>query len=278
MDDIRRLRLRAAQCRRLLTDMIYRAGTGHIGGSLSCADILVALYFSEMRTDPQNPGWEGRDRFILSKGHSVEAYYAALALKGFFPEEELATFSQPGSPFIGHPSTKVPGVDFSTGALGHGLPVAVGLALAFVRDGRPNRVFTVMGDGEQAEGSVWEAAMAAANHKLGNLYAVLDRNRLQISGCTEDVMRLGDLQAKYEAFGWQVVAVDGHDFAALLDAFAKAAQTPGKPHLLLASTVKGKGVSFMENNAKWHHGVLTDEQYAQAVRELDQTLAEVQAQ
>lgn len=261
------LRKESRECRKLLTTMIYHAGTGHIGGSLSATDILTALYFDVMNVDPHNPEWPERDRFILSKGHSVEAYYAVLALKGFFPVSELDTFSRFQSRLLGHPNRKVPGVEMNTGALGHGLPVAVGMALAARMDGKRFRVYALMGDGEQAEGSNWEAAMAAANYGLDNLVGIVDRNGLQISGGTEDVMRLEDLAAKWRAFGWDVLDTDGNDIAALAKTF-RSLKPGGKPHLILAHTVKGKGVPFMENRAEWHHGVLNAEQYAKAMAEL----------
>lgn len=264
-----------ATARRIdLLTMIHDAGGGHTGGSLSSTDILVALHYAVMRLDPKNPGWPDRDRFILSKGHSVEGYYAILADLGYFPKTELKTFSQYGSRLIGHPSVKVPGVEMNTGALGHGLPVAVGMALAARMDKRDCKVYVLMGDGEQAEGSVWEAAMAAANYKLDNLTGIVDRNRLQISGNTEDVMALESLSDKWAAFGWDVRNVDGHDMAALLNVF----QSPpvlGKPKLVVANTVKGCGVSFMQNVAKWHHGEPNDDQYRQAIAELTASLGEV---
>ncbi len=274
MKTIQQLRAIATQRRIDLLTMIHDAGGGHSGGSLSCADILVALHYAVMRLDPQQPQWPNRDRFILSKGHSVEGYYAILADLGFFPKEELKTYCRYGSRLIGHPSVKVPGVEMNTGALGHGLPVAVGMALAARMDGLDTHVYVLMGDGEQAEGSVWEAAMAAANYKLENLTAIVDRNRLQISGCTEDVMALESLSGKWAAFGWDVREVDGHDMAALLQVF-QSPPLPGKPKLVLANTVKGCGVSYMQNVAKWHHGVPNDEELAQAIGELNACLGEV---
>ena len=247
--------------------MIARAKTGHTGGAMSCLDILTCLYYHVMRLDPQRPDLAARDRLILSKGHSVEGLYAILADKGFFPREELRTFSPPGSRLIGHPNNKVPGVEMCTGALGHGLAVGVGTALAAKRTGLSARTFVIMGDGEQAEGSIWEAAMAGAAYKLDNLYAIIDRNRLQISGCTEDVMPLEDFHAKWAAFGWEVEEVDGNDMDALT-AYFDAERPMGKPHCLIANTVKGKGLSFAENRAEWHHHVPTEAQLAQAYAEL----------
>ncbi len=270
MKDQTNLEQKAAQIRRDLLRMIFHARTGHTGGSLSCTDILVTLYYAVMKHDPERPDWPERDRFVLSKGHSVEGYWAILADLGYFPKKMLDTFSQFGSPLIGHPNNKVPGVEMNTGALGHGLPIGVGMALAAKIRKEAWRVFVLMGDGEQAEGSVWEAAMAGAHHKLDNLVAIVDRNRLQISGNTEDVMALDSLEAKWQAFGWEVVSCDGHDPEALKEVLEKAPLVAGKPTLLMANTTKGKGVSFMENVAKWHHGVPTGEQLAQALCELDE--------
>lgn len=234
--------------------MIHRAGTGHTGGAMSVMDILSVLHYGVMNLRPEQPDWLERDRFLLSKGHSVEGYYAILADLGFFPKEELLTFSEPGSRLIGHPNNAVPGVELCSGALGHGLPVGVGMALAAKRTGRDYRTFVVMGDGEQAEGSIWEAAMAAAHHRLDNLFAIVDRNWLQISGSTEEVMALGKFRCKWEAFGWDVVEIDGHDIPAMLDYFTHT-KNRGKPHCLIAHTIKGKGLPFAENRKEWHHKV-----------------------
>lgn len=268
MDDTLFLKNKARQIRKDVIDLIYTAKTGHTGGSLSDTDVLTVLYYSIMNIDPKNPKYEDRDRFILSKGHSVESFYCILADKGFFTKKELMTFSQFGSKFIGHPNNKVPGVEVNTGALGHGLSVGVGMALAAKMDKKSYRVFTVMGDGEQAEGSVWEAAMSAANYKLDNLVGILDRNRLQISGCTEDVMALEPLADKWRSFGWEVVEVDGNDIDQLLKVFKSLPAKKDKPTLIMANTIKGKGVSYMENVAKWHHGVPTEEQYKIAMDDL----------
>jgi transketolase len=268
MTDISFLKEKAAQIRMDVIKMIYEGKAGHTGSSLSDADIMTVLYYSIMNLNPSNPKWEDRDRFILSKGHAVESLYCILADKGFFPKQELKTFSKFGSKFIGHPNNKVPGIEMNTGALGHGLSVSVGMALAAKMDKKNYRVFTLMGDGEQAEGSVWEASMAAAHYKLDNLVAIIDRNRLQISGCTEDVMSLESLEDKWKSFGWEVIAVDGHKLEDLQKALGKIPQTEGKPTLIMAYTIKGKGVSFMENVAHWHHGVPTEEQYDKAMTEL----------
>lgn len=264
----------AAKTRSELLNMIYEAKTGHTGGSLSSVDILTALYYGVMNVRPQEPKWPDRDRFVLSKGHSVEGYLCVLADLGFFPREELNTFSKYGSRLIGHPTNKVPGMEICSGALGHGLSVAAGMALGAKKTGRSYRTFVLMGDGELAEGSVWEAAMSAANYKLDNLTAIIDRNGLQISGSTEDVMKLEQLKAKWEAFGWDVYEADGHDITKLIDLLNQTVQQEGKPRMVIASTTKGKGVSFMENVAKWHHGVPTAEQLEQALAELKEQEAE----
>ncbi len=263
------LKRKANQIRKDLLRMICTAKTGHTGSSLSCADILTTLFYDVMDQDPQNPKKPDRDRFILSKGHAVEGYYCILGDLGYFPKEALKTFSQFGSPFIGHPNNKVPGVEMNTGSLGHGLSISVGMALAAKMKKEPWRVFTLMGDGEQAEGSVWEAAMAGAHFKLDNLIGVIDRNKLQISGCTEDVMALEPLEDKWRAFGWHTVTVDGHDFAQMQKVLRRAPEMPGKPTLIVANTTKGKAVSYMENVAGWHHGSLSEEQLAKALQELD---------
>ena len=247
--------------------MIHRANTGHTGGSLSVLDILSCLYYDVLAVRPEDPAWEDRDRFLLSKGHSVEGYLALLADRGFFPKEELRSFSAAGSRLIGHPNNKVPGVEVCTGALGHGLPVGVGMALAAKRLKKTHRTFVVMGDGEQAEGSVWEAAMAGANYQLDQLFAIIDRNGLQISGGTEQVMALANFYDKWAAFGWEVTEVDGHDVQALLDYFHNG-KAKGKPHCLICHTVKGKGLPFAENRKEWHHQVPTVEQVAEGYHAL----------
>jgi len=255
--------------------MIYNAKSGHTGGALSSLDILVALFYGTLRQDPMNPSWPDRDRFVLSKGHSVEGYYNILADLGYLPKDELKTFCAFGSRLIGHPSVKVPGVEMNTGALGHGLSAAVGMALAGKMDKKDYRVFVLMGDGEQAEGSVWEGAMAAASYDLDNLIGIVDRNRLQISGNTETIMKLESLKEKWIGFGWETREIDGHDTEALLEAFRGAPLAAGKPTMYIAHTVKGKDVSFMENVAKWHHGVPTAEQLQAAYAELDLRIKEI---
>ena len=268
--------LKAAQIRKTLLQMIFEGKTGHTGGSLSSVDILTVLFYRILRLDPKNPKWEERDRFVLSKGHSVEGYYAILADKGFFPREELATFSKYKSRLIGHPSVKVPGVEMNTGALGHGLSCAVGMALGAGMDEKDVKVYCLMGDGEQAEGSIWEAAMAAANYGLDRLTGIIDRNHLQISGNTESVMKLENLAEKWTAFGWDVATVDGHDYSALTEQFLRN-PVKGRPRLVIAETIKGKGVSFMENAAKWHHGVPSEEQLEICQREIEAVVEEAEA-
>lgn len=257
--------------RKDVVDIIRAGKAGHIGGDMSVMDTLVALYFGQMNVGPENREDENRDRFVMSKGHSVEALYAVLAEKGFFPlSEVLENFSQFGSKFIGHPNNKLPGIEMNSGSLGHGLPVCVGMALAGKMDKKSYRVYTVIGDGELAEGSVWEGAMAASHYRLDNLCAVVDRNRLQISGNTEDVMGHDDLHERFASFGWHVIDVkDGNDTEQLNQAFETAKAVKGKPTVLIANTVKGCGSPVMENKAGWHHHVPGDEEYDQIMRDLE---------
>ncbi len=257
--------------RKKVVEMIREGGGGHIGGDMSVIDILITLYFKQMNISPQNMDDPDRDRFVLSKGHSVEAYYAVLAAKGFFPMEEvIANFSKFGSKYIGHPNNKLPGIEMNSGSLGHGLPVCIGMALAGKMDKKDYRVYTVMGDGELAEGSVWEGAMAAGHYKLDNLCAVIDRNRLQISGCTEDVMAHDSQIERWKSFGWHVVNVEnGNSIEQLNAAFDEAKAAKGKPTLVLANTTKGFGSSVMENKAGWHHHVPSEEEYTQIMADLD---------
>jgi transketolase len=266
---IAELEHKSIEYRRTILSIIAAAGAGHTGGSLSCTDILNVLYNHVMNVDPKHPGWPERDRYIHSKGHSVEALYAVLADKGFFPPEKLATMEQSGSQWVGHPTRKVPGVEQNTGALGHGLSVAVGMAIASKQEGLPIRVFTLMGDGELTEGSVWEASMSASFYKLDNLTVIIDRNTLQITGRTESVMGLEPLAERFSAFGYAVRTVDGNDITALVDVFDQLPFTAGKPNLVIARTTKGKGVSFIEDAADWHHHVPTAAELAIANTELD---------
>ena len=252
-----------------VVDMLYAAQSGHPGGSLSCVEILTALYNGVMRIDPKNPKWAERDRFVLSKGHACPTLYAVLAEKGYFPKEELKNLRQLHSMLQGHPDmNKCPGVDASTGSLGQGMSMGLGFALAGKRPGNDFRVFVVTGDGESQEGIIWEAAMAAAHYHLDNLTVLLDHNGLQIDGTNDQVMGLGDIVAKYQAFGWETVVVDGHDIAAITAA-ASAPNTSGKPRFICCNTVKGKGVSFMENQVGWHGKPINQEQYEAAKRELE---------
>ena len=266
----RELELTAAKGRRLGMEMVFRAASGHIGGSLSSMDILTELYFEEMRIDPAAPRAERRDRFVMSKGHCTPALYSVLALRGYFPEKELELFRSIEGHLSGHPDMNyVPGVDMSTGSLGQGISAAVGMALAGKLDKKDFRVYALLGDGEIEEGQVWEAAMSAAKYKLDNLCAIVDVNGLQIDGRTADVMPSEPLDAKFAAFNWHVIKVDGHDFDALRAAFAQARQNAGAPTAILAKTVKSKGVSFMENDPGWHGKAPNAEQYERAMAELN---------
>jgi transketolase len=271
------LRLKSIRYRRDLLRYIYHAGAGHTGGSLSCVDILNVLYNRVLRVSPQTANDPMRDRYVQSKGHSVEALYVVLADRGFFPKSDLETLCRYQSPFVGHPTRKVPGIEMNTGALGHGLSISVGMALAAKLDAAPYRVFTLLGDGELAEGSNWEAAMAAAHYKLDNLTAILDHNTLQITGRTRDVCCNEPIDEKFAAFGWNVRTTDGHDFGQLTQALT-GPPADGCPTIVIANTVKGRGISFMQDVAKWHHGVPSQDEYEMALAELDQmesSLAEV---
>ncbi len=270
------LTAKSFELRRVVLDMIYRTKTGHIGGDFSVMDILVTLYYRQMHVGPELVSDPNRDRFILSKGHSVEALYAVLSDRGFFPETDLLTYSQFGSKYIGHPNNKVSGIEMNSGSLGHGLSLSVGMALAAKMDGAPYRVYTVMGDGELAEGSVWEGAMAAGHYHLENLTAFVDRNRLQISGGTEQVMAQDNLDARWSAFGWNVLHAAGNDVAALDAAVEQAKACKEKPTVILADTIKGYGVSFIENQAGWHHRVPTEEEYQKAAAELGERMVNAQ--
>ena len=271
----RELQLKSVHLRKKTLEAIFHAGAGHTGGSLSCLDILNVLYNRILNVSPEKFSDPNRDRYVQSKGHSVEALYAVLADRGFFPEAELKTICHYKSHFVGHPTRHIPGIEMNTGALGHGLPISTGMAIAGKMDAAPYRVFTLLGDGELAEGSNWEAAMAAAHYRLDNLTAIIDHNTLQISGRTREVMSNEPIDEKFRAFGWAVKIVNGHNFAELTDALSKPAET-GKPTCVIANTVKGKGVSFMEDVAKWHHGVPSDAELKQALGELDAAEAKLQ--
>jgi len=272
------LALVAKNIRENIVNCIGSLGVGHIGGCLSIADLLAVLYGKHLKFDPANPKMEGRDRFVLSKGHTTPGLYSVLANRGFFPVEDLPKFRHIDSYLQGHPNMNtVPGVDMSTGSLGQGVSVATGMALAAKHTGKTNRVYSLLGDGEIQEGQVWEACMAAAHYKLDNLCIVVDNNGLQIDGNIADVMSPYPIVDKLEAFGFAVQQIDGHDFDAIEAAFAQAREVKGKPSAIVIKTVKGKGVSFMENDAGWHGKAPNDAEYAQAMSELKAQLAELEA-
>ena len=261
---------KAYRIRRHVLEMTTLAGSGHPGGSLSCVDVIVALYFHVMRHDPKNPSWPNRDRFVLSKGHAAPTLYAALAEAGYVPLDELKTLRKLGSPLQGHPDrNRVPGIENSSGSLGHGLAIANGMAAAAKIDGEDHRVYVLLGDGECQEGLVWEAAMFTAHYKLDNLTAVVDRNGLQIDGPTERVMSLEPLADKWRAFGWHVIEVDGHDIAAIINALEEAKRVKGRPTVVIAHLIKGRGVSFMEWVASFHGKTLAPNDLEKALAELD---------
>ena len=271
------LKLTAAKARLLAVEMVHDAASGHPGGSLSCLDVLTDLYFSRMHIDPKNPQDPDRDRFVMSKGHCSPALYPVLALRGFFPVENLKMFRRIDGHMSGHVEMHYnPGVDMSTGSLGQGVSVAVGMALAGKQSKKDYRVYTILGDGELAEGQVWEAMMAANKYHLDNFCAIVDVNGLQIDGATKDVMPTEPLDKKFEAFGLHVICCDGHDFDRIEAAFDEAAAAKGQPSVILAKTTKGKGVSFMENNAGWHGKAPNDEQFAQAKAELEAVIKELE--
>ena len=273
----KQLQMEACKVRMGVIESTHGAKAGHPGGSLSAADVFTYLYFKEMNIDPKNPKWEERDRFVLSKGHTAPGLYAALANRGFFPVEDLPTLRHIDSYLQGHPNMNtVPGVDMSTGSLGQGVSVAVGIALGAKYQGKTYRVYTLLGDGEIQEGQVWEACMAASHYKLDNLCVIVDNNGLQIDGDIAKVMSPYPIVDKLEAFGFHVEAVDGHDFEALEAAFRKAKEVKGAPTAIVMSTTKGKGVSFMENNAGWHGKAPNDQEYAKAMDELKALMAEVE--
>lgn len=267
--DIKSLEKTAAEVRIGIIKALSNAGSGHPGGSLSIADLITVLYFDEMNVDPSNPKMKGRDKCILSKGHANPAQYSALAVKGYYPMEELMTLRKLGSKFQGHHDMhKVPGIEMSTGSLGQGFAAANGMAIANKLDNDPGRIYVILGDGELQEGIVWEAAMAAAHYNLDNMVAIVDHNKLQIDGENDKVMKVTPIEEKFESFGWNVITIDGHDIEAIKDAFAKARECKGRPTAVVAETVKGKGVSFMENQAGWHGKAPDAEQTKQAIEEL----------
>lgn len=262
------LKKKAVGFRKDILTMLVKAGSGHTGGSLSIVEILTALYYYKMRVDPKNPSWELRDRFILSKGHGCPALYAVLADLGFFPRQELWTLRKLGSRLQGHPQLGLPGLEISSGSLGQGLSIANGIALGLRLDGKPCRVYCLIGDGEANEGQIWEAAMTAAHYNLDNLCAVMDRNRFQIDGLCCDTKEMPQMRLRWEAFGWHVVEVDGHDIEKLMDALDEAERTKKKPAIIIADTIKGKGVSFIEHNNKFHGVAPTKEEFERALKEL----------
>ena len=271
--DTKQLQLIAEQNRKRLVEVVYAAKAGHIGGDLSCLNVMTALYFHVMNgLNPKDPKAPLRDRFVLSKGHCVESLYVTLEAKGYLKPEVLDTLGQFGSILSGHPTIEVPGIEVTSGALGHGLSIGVGMAIAAKMDQQPWRTYVMMGDGEQGEGSIYEAAMAANRYHLDNLVAIIDRNHLQISGNTEDVMPIDNIHDRWTAFGWDVILMNGDSMDDIIRTFDNIDYNNGKPHLLVSDTTKGKGVSFMEGIAKWHHGVLNAEQCEAAVAEIQQRI------
>jgi transketolase len=258
-------------------EVVYTAKAGHIGGDLSCLNMMTVLYFDVMNVDPANPKWAERDRFVLSKGHCVEALYTVLEAKGFIKPELTNTLGQYGSILAGHPTIEVPGIEVNSGALGHGLSIGTGMAIAAKMDGKSYRTYVMMGDGEQGEGSIYEAAMAGNQYKLDNLVAIIDRNGLQISGTTEEVMSLEDMRQRWTAFGWDVKEVNGDSVEEIVRTLHSIDYTNGKPHLIISHTTKGKGVSYMEGIAKWHHGMPSEEQYQQAISEISARIEQLKS-
>jgi len=271
------LAIKSIQYRKKLLEYIKKANAGHTGGSLSCVDIINVLYNRILNISPETVNDPHRDRYIQSKGHSVEALYVVLADRGFFPESDLNTLCQFGSHYVGHPTRKVKGIEQNTGALGHGLAFSVGVALAGKKDQADYKIYTLLGDGELTEGSNWESMLTAAHYGLDNLIAIIDRNTLQITGKTSEVCKLEPLAEKFTSFGFSVREVDGHDIAALTRILQMAPFDTGKPSMMIAHTTKGKGISFMEDISKWHHGVPNNEQYEKAQNELDHYLEELTA-
>ena len=269
MGEIEKLQTTAKKIRSSIVEQVYRAGSGHPGGSLSIADILTVLYFKELNINPKNPKWEDRDRIILSKGHCAPALYSCLASRGFFNPEELETFRKIEGKLQGHPDmNKIPGVDMTTGSLGQGLSCANGMAIAGKIDNKDYRVYCILGDGEIEEGQIWEAAMASAKYKLDNLCVIVDNNNLQIDGTIEEVMSSYPIDEKFKSFGFQIINIDGHDIDEIIKAFEVAREVKEKPTCIIAKTVKGKGVSFMENKVEWHGKAPNEEEYLKAIREL----------
>jgi transketolase len=268
-NDVKYLKDMAREIRKTIITMIYKAQSGHPGGSLSISDILAVLYYNELNIRPDQPHWKERDRVILSKGHCCPALYSVLALKGYYLFEETNTLRKMGSILQGHPDMKkVPGIDMTTGSLGQGLSVGIGMALGIRADNFPSRVFVILGDGETNEGQVWEAAACASKYKLDNLIAIVDCNGLQNDGSTSDILPSGDMREKWKSFGWEVIDINGHDIEQILEAFEKARQSSGKPVCVLARTIKGKGISFMENITDWHGKAPDESQYKASMVEI----------
>lgn len=272
---VAQLKLQAEINRKRLVEIVYKAKAGHIGGGLSSMNMLTALYFREMNINPAEPKMAGRDRFVMSKGHCVEALYSVLQNRGFITKELTDTLGQFDSILAGHPTIEVPGIEVNSGALGHGLPIGVGMAIAAKMDKQPWHTFVLMGDGEQGEGSIYEAAMAGSHYKLDNLVAIIDRNRLQISDTTENVMALEPIADRWKAFGWDVKDINGDSMEEIVAALDSIDYTNGKPHLIISRTTKGFGVGLMENILKWHHGVPTQEEYDKAIAEIDARIEEL---
>ena len=267
-----KLTKKAYEIRKIIVETAQKTGGAHYGGAMSCVDILTCLYFKILRIDPKNPSWDERDRFILSAGHKNAALAPILAERGYFPKELLDTFNQLGSSLGIHPYTTTPGVELSTGSLGHGLSCGVGMALAAKLKKMDFRVFVLMGDGEVMEGTVWEAAMAASHYKLDNIIGIIDRNKLSMDGPTEEIMGLEPLAGKWKEFGWSVREIDGHNMREILDTFKAIPFVKGKPSMIIANTVKGKGISFIENKYEWHYGLLSSEEEKKAIEELDKVI------
>lgn len=276
--ETKQLTLQAEKNRKRLLEVVYNGGAGHIGGDLSCLNVMTALYTEVMNVSPETVKDPNRDRFVLSKGHCVESLYTVLESRGFIQPELTNTLGKFGSVLSGHPTIEVNGIEVCSGALGHGLGIGVGMAIAAKMDKRSYKTFVLMGDGEQGEGSIYEAAMAGHQYKLDNLVAIIDRNHLQISGNTEDVMAIDSIPERWGAFGWDVKVMNGDDMQSILDTFRSIDYSNGKPHLLVSNTTKGFGVSYMENVASWHHGMPNEEQYKQAMKEIGERIARLEAE